>query len=100
MIWYFLAGMVAGAVGMTMYARWWMSTHIKEVTREEMLHDLRCDQKADEPGCCEGREVPSMQEHGDRGDRMEPAPEPRMADQEQEGRSDGCKETGRKTDAV
>lgn len=27
MIWYFLAGMIAGAVGMVMVANWWMRTH-------------------------------------------------------------------------
>ena len=31
MIWFFLAGMVAGAVGMVMYAGWWMRRHTKIV---------------------------------------------------------------------
>lgn len=38
MIWFFLMGMVAGAVGMVMYARWWMQRHttVVKITKEEV----------------------------------------------------------------
>jgi len=37
MIWFFLAGMIAGAVGMLMYARQWVRSHAKVVrmTKDE-----------------------------------------------------------------
>lgn len=40
MIWFFLAGMVAGAVGMMLYAKWWMSRNVHEVTAEEFIDEL------------------------------------------------------------
>jgi uncharacterized membrane protein YedE/YeeE len=41
MIWFFLAGFIAGAVGVIMYARWWLRSHVTKVTPEEALRDLR-----------------------------------------------------------
>ena len=41
MIWFFLAGFVAGAVGMVMFASWWIRKHMKRVTPEEAMHDLK-----------------------------------------------------------
>lgn len=40
MIWFFLAGMIAGAVGMMMLATWWVRTHAKRVTLEEMKEEI------------------------------------------------------------
>ena len=38
MIWFFMAGMIAGAVGMVMYAHHWVRTHMMrvEMTKEEL----------------------------------------------------------------
>ena len=47
MIWFFLAGWVAGAVFMVMYAHWWMRRHMKKVTYEEAIEDLQ-DMKEEE----------------------------------------------------
>ncbi len=41
MIWFFLMGMIAGAVGMVMVASWWIKKHVKRVTAEEMNNELR-----------------------------------------------------------
>ena len=45
MIWFFLMGMIAGAVGMTMFATWWIRKHsvTVRVTKEEM--DRLIDEK-------------------------------------------------------
>lgn len=40
MIWFFLMGMVAGAVGMVMLATWWMKKPAKRVTINELKSDL------------------------------------------------------------
>ena len=40
MIWFFLMGMVAGAVGMVMLATWWMKKHAKRMTINELKSDL------------------------------------------------------------
>lgn len=40
MIWFFLAGYVSGAVGMILYAGWWMRRNAKRVTPEEAIHDI------------------------------------------------------------
>lgn len=39
MIWFFLAGMVAGAIGMLMYAHWWMGKHGTKNKTEEQTHE-------------------------------------------------------------
>ena len=31
MIWFFLAGFISGAVGMILYANWWMHRHTKVI---------------------------------------------------------------------
>ena len=40
MIWFFLAGFIAGAVGAVMLIWWWIKTHIKQVSKEEMIRSL------------------------------------------------------------
>ena len=40
MIWFFLAGFISGAVGMVLFAKWWMGKHIKRVTPDEALRDI------------------------------------------------------------
>ena len=40
MIWFFLAGFISGAVGMVLFARWWMGKHIKRLTPDEALRDI------------------------------------------------------------
>ena len=47
MIWFFLMGMIAGGVGVLMILKWWFRVHLKRVSAEEMLEDLR---KARESG--------------------------------------------------
>ena len=41
MIWFFLMGMIAGAVGMVMYAHWWMRRHVKKVNADEAIRDIQ-----------------------------------------------------------
>lgn len=38
LIWFFLAGMIAGAVGMVKYAHWWMNRHttVIKLTKEDI----------------------------------------------------------------
>lgn len=40
MIWFFLMGMIAGAVGMVMYAHWWIGKHVKKVDADEAIRDI------------------------------------------------------------
>ena len=40
MIWFFLAGFISGAVGMVLFAKWWMGKHIKRLTPDEALRDI------------------------------------------------------------
>lgn len=40
MIWFFLGGMIAGAVGVIMVLNWWLRTHVTRVTPEEAIHDI------------------------------------------------------------
>jgi len=40
LIWYFLMGMIAGAVGITLFAHWWIRRHMVRVTPEEMKKEL------------------------------------------------------------
>ena len=39
MVWFFLAGFVSGAVGMVMFAHWYMERHIVEVRYEKSEDD-------------------------------------------------------------
>lgn len=41
MIWFFLMGMIGGAVGMMMLAGWWVKSHSRRVSAEEMIRELR-----------------------------------------------------------
>lgn len=36
MIWFFLAGFISGAVGVMMYAHWWMRRHATVIHMREM----------------------------------------------------------------
>lgn len=47
MIWFFLAGMIAGAVGMILVLRWWFITHMRRVTKEEFEEVLRRSEEDD-----------------------------------------------------
>ena len=47
MIWFFLAGFIAGAVGMVMFAGWWIRKHMKRVTPEEAMRDLKLMEEED-----------------------------------------------------
>lgn len=40
MIWFFLMGMIAGAVGVILVIRWWARTHMVKVTMDEFIHDM------------------------------------------------------------
>lgn len=41
MIWFFLGGMIAGAVGMVMYANWWMEKHTYKLDLKELKDELK-----------------------------------------------------------
>lgn len=59
MIWFFLMGMIAGAVGMMMFAGWWVRSHATVITREEILDEIRETGHPDGDGDCdpEGRAI-------------------------------------------
>ena len=40
MIWFFLAGMIAGAVGVIMVLMWWIRTHAIKMTPEQLKNNL------------------------------------------------------------
>jgi hypothetical protein len=67
MIWFFLMGMIAGAVGVIMILRWWIRTHMKKVSPEEFFHDLHEAGYTDEhvPDHPEGREVSEQDGNAD-----------------------------------
>lgn len=50
MIWYFLVGMIAGAAGVVMLATWWMRTHVRRVSMEEMIDALEEAEELEENG--------------------------------------------------
>lgn len=39
MIWYFLAGVIAGIVGTVKYSRWWVKKHTKEIIIKKIEED-------------------------------------------------------------
>ena len=41
MIWFYLAGFISGAVGVIMVLGWWIRKHMKKVTPEEAMRDLK-----------------------------------------------------------
>jgi len=41
MIWFFIAGWIAGAVFMILFAGWWMKTHAKRVSVAEAMNELK-----------------------------------------------------------
>ena len=41
LIWFFLAGMIAGAVGMILILAWWIKTHAKRVSAQEAISELK-----------------------------------------------------------
>ena len=40
MIWFFLMGMIAGAVGVIMILRYWFRTHMRQITPEEFRKEF------------------------------------------------------------
>ena len=40
MIWFFLMGMIAGAVGTVMFARWWVHKHMIQVNADEAIREI------------------------------------------------------------
>lgn len=48
MIWFFLAGWIAGAAFMVLYAGWWVRKHIKKVSPEEAIRDIESMKEEDE----------------------------------------------------
>lgn len=40
MIWFFLMGMIAGAVGVILVLMWWFRTHMVKVSADEMIRDM------------------------------------------------------------
>lgn len=49
MIWFFLAGMIAGAVGASMFIWWWFKKNVRQVSKEEMMRAL-AEMEADKNG--------------------------------------------------
>ena len=47
MIWFFLAGWVAGAIGMVLFARWWLSNHVTRVTLDDLKKEIE-EEKSDD----------------------------------------------------
>ena len=49
LIWFFLAGMIAGAVGMVMYSDWWMEKHIRmrKLTLENIVQEIKESQNGE-----------------------------------------------------
>lgn len=73
MIWFFLMGMIGGAVGMVMLAGWWIRKHARRVSAEEMIDELREAgyQGGDASGDQEGREVSEPERDSDGQDHLE-----------------------------
>ena len=40
MVWFFLAGWIAGAVWMVLFAKWWITKHAKRVTFDELKEEF------------------------------------------------------------
>lgn len=40
MIWFFLMGMIAGAVGVVLVLRWWFRTHMVKLSPDEMIREM------------------------------------------------------------
>lgn len=47
MIWFFLMGMIAGAVGLVMLEMWYFRKHVKRVTADEMIRDIKESEEED-----------------------------------------------------
>lgn len=45
MIWYFLAGWIAGAVGVLMLGKWWVESHVEVV---EKCNEANCNNEEEE----------------------------------------------------
>ena len=88
MIWFFLMGMIAGAVGMVMYANYWMRKHTVVVRKEDMNETGHPGTNRDRDP--EGREVPEPERDADGQDRMGSAPGQCMEDTEQGKGNEGC----------
>lgn len=44
MIWFFLGGWICGAVAVVMVLHWWIRTHMVNVSKEELMEDLKEDE--------------------------------------------------------
>jgi hypothetical protein len=86
MIWFFIAGFISGAVGMIVYARWWMEKHI---VYRGVLHEAGLEDE-DGPCDCEGRDVPEQTGAVHKQDHMGPAPEQCVENKGQEKSGRGC----------
>ena len=40
MIWFFLMGMIGGAVGVILVEMWWLRTHSKRLTKDEFMKEI------------------------------------------------------------
>ena len=45
MIWYFIAGFISGAVGVVMYAHWWIHKHTKVITTDELVREMNKEEE-------------------------------------------------------
>ena len=41
MIWFFLMGMIGGAVGVILVENWWLRTHMKRLSRDEFMEEIK-----------------------------------------------------------
>lgn len=41
MIWYFLMGMIGGAVGVILVENWWLRTHMKRLNMDEFMEEIK-----------------------------------------------------------
>ena len=54
MIWFFLMGMIAGAIGVILVLRWWILTHVTKITPEEFMKEIE-DAEKDEARAAEDK---------------------------------------------
>ena len=92
MIWFFLMGMVAGAVGVILVLRWWFITHMQRVTKEEFNEFLRRTEETDMP-CGNEEQVLFKQDITSYGNRsVEQQPVRSVENAESEGSRNGSEE--------
>ena len=96
MIWFFLAGFISGAVGMMLYAGWWVRTHAVPIAITEEELEKLADEKGDIEnenvrGDSEEREISEPVRNDDGDDGLGRSPEQRVDD----AQSDGSNAEGR-----